>query len=110
MGVQYVARATVCGVAILLLLAGGCATTDKLSHGGFDRIRVDATTQDEVRALIGSPDNELGDLWLYHRPDDHLEVMIDFDEGGRVTRKQWIDGLGSQWQDSDDERGRPNHD
>jgi len=103
MQVRVLSMCLLGGVAFLLLLAVGCAAPDKLTYGSFERIRVDAATRNDVRELIGSPDNELGELWLYHRPDAHLEVMIDFDEGGRVTRKQWIDGLGEQWQDSRDE-------
>lgn len=85
-----------------LALSSGCASPVELTRSGFDRIRVDATTQAEVQDLIGKPDSELSGLWLYHRPDAHLEVMIDFDDQGLVTRKQWIDGLGNDWHDSEE--------
>ena len=89
-----------------LALTTGCATPDKLTRGHFERVRVHAATQADVRELIGEPDNRLGDLWMYHRPDAHLEVMIDFDEQGRVARKQWIDAAGEQWDDSSDKPRR----
>jgi len=86
-----------------VVLLTGCETKDKLVHSNYDRIRLNATSQDEVKDLIGDPDNKLGDLWMYNRPDAHLTVMIDFDEKGQVTRKQWIDAMNDDpWTDSSD--------
>ena len=92
---------TIASAATLFVLAPllGCAAPDRLSRDGFDRIRVHAATQEEVQELIGPPDSKLADMWLYHRPDDHVEVMLDFDDQGRVVRKQWIDGMSETWDD-----------
>ena len=82
------------------MLAAGCAAPDRLAHANYDRIQQHASSQSEVSDLIGEPSNKLGDTWLYERPDKHLTVMIDFDKGGKVERKQWIGGLGETWEDT----------
>jgi hypothetical protein len=102
-----IAFAVVAGLVGLILT--GCATKDRLTYDNFQQLRVHSATQADVVELIGEPDNRLGDMWMYHRPDAHLEVMIDFDEQGRVTRKQWVDGAGEHWHDSQD-RARPARD
>ena len=90
---------------LLVTLAGlatvGCqATADRLIHGIFALIQPGLSTQARVRELLGEPDNRWGALWLYQRPERHLIVQVDFDETGRVSRKQWIDALGEAWDDS----------
>lgn len=99
---QFMRRASWLAPALFALLPLGCAKPDKLTYGRFQQIRTNGTTPDEVHELIGPPDNQLGDSWLYHRPQTHLEVIIDFNEQGRVARKQWIDGLGERWEDCND--------
>jgi len=90
------------GTAVSVLGAAGCAAPDRLAQANYDRIQQHASSHAEVAELIGEPDNKLGDMWLYERPDKHLTVMIDFDKSGRVERKQWIDGLGESWHDTKD--------
>ena len=90
--------AAVATVAILLALAG---CQDKLAHERFSQIQVHGSTRGEVTALIGEPDDDLGDQWLYQRPDKHLTVLVDFDERGLVSRKQWIDADAELWEDTE---------
>lgn len=89
-------------VVIAAGLAGvlaGCQ--DPFVYDNFSQIRVDASMQWEVEKTIGEPSQKLGDQWLYERPPKHLTALIDFDEDGVVTRKQWIDAMSGVWEDSD---------
>ena len=87
------------------LFAVGCQQ-DLLVHENFAQIRPHTTTQAEVERLIGQPDRTLRHQWLYERPNKHLTALVDFDERGSVTRKQWIDGLGEVWEDSAEGSGQ----
>ncbi len=87
-------------------MISGCAKPDRLSRVNYTQIQQNASTQADVEALIGKPTSQLSDMWIYQRPDDHLTVMIDFDNGGRVTRKQWIDGVQGAWDDTN-QKPRP---
>ena len=60
------------------------------------------STQADVREALGEPDQVLADLWLYERPDKHLVVKLEFDDQGRLQRKEWIDAAGETWEDSSD--------
>ena len=85
-------------VAISVL--AGCAAPDRLVRANYTQIKQNTSTQADVETLIGKPDSKLADMWIYQRPDDHLTVMIDFDANGRVTRKQWVDGIQGAWDDT----------
>lgn len=85
-----------------LLAASACASRDKLTEQNFRQIRLSASTEDDVKNLIGEPTSKLPGLWMYQRPDKHLTAMVDFDDQGKVTRVQWIDALGEKWEDSDE--------
>lgn len=88
-------------VTLAGLAAAGCqAPADRLNHGNFALIQPGFSTQARVQELLGNPDSRWDELWLYQRPDRHLVVQVDFDETGRVARKQWIDALGDTWDDS----------
>ncbi len=86
--------------AILSLTA--CQQPDRLTFDNFQQVHKSVSTKTDVTAVLGSPDSDMGGLWMYTRPDKHLVVMIDFDAAGRVTRSQWIDAMAEQWQDTDD--------
>ena len=91
--------AGLCLVAVLLF-TGACRSPDRLSPDNYSRITQHASTQREVSALIGEPTNRLGERWLYERPQQHLFVFVDFDDQGRVLRKQWVDATTGQWEDT----------
>jgi len=96
-------RATVAALCLCLFCPGGCAKPDKLVHENFSQIRKGASTRADVQAILGDPDQRLGDdQWIYQRPDKHLHVFIDFDEKGHVSRTQWIDGMEEVWHDTKD--------
>ena len=84
-------------VAMALLLTG---CQDKLTHENFGQIRQNVSTRPIVTGLIGEPDDRLANRWSYERPDKHLFVFIDFDEDGYVSRKQWIDAMSAEWEDT----------
>jgi hypothetical protein len=75
----------------------GC---DPLTKDRFDMIRVDVSDTLDVDKTIGKPTYTLPDQWHYERPTKHLNVVIDFNKNGTVSRKQWIDANVGQWDDS----------
>ena len=85
----------------------GCAAPDRLTFDHYSSVNNKMSTQDDVRAALGEPDNILGNKWLYERPDRHLTVMIDFGKDGKIERKQWVDASGVQWHDTDDAKAAP---
>lgn len=87
-----------CAALTAFLVSAGCA--DPLQYENFSHIRQNATQQWEVEKLIGEPDQKLDNQWLYERPDRHLTALVDFNAGGTVTRKQWIDAESGVWEDS----------
>lgn len=95
---------------LLAVFLTGCQQ-DRLTRNSFSQVRQNASTQEDVRATLGEPSAVLGDRWIYERPDQHLTVLIDFDEQGHVLRKQWVDGVTGEWQDTKDSSsgagGRP---
>ena len=84
------------GVAALGL-ATGC---DPLTRDRFDMIVVDVSNQADVRHTIGKPTYVRDDQWHFERPARHLNVLVDFNPEGTVTRKQWIDAARNEWVDS----------
>ena len=88
-------------VSLVACFLGGCSQ-DRLSFENFRQIQTRASTTTDVVRLIGEPDDRLGDQWMFDRPAKHLHVFLDFDEGGRVTRKQWLDAINNIWEDSND--------
>ncbi len=82
------------------LICAGCAK--ELTREHFDLIEVNATA-DVVEELIGEPDQKRNRQWVYE--DDALTVLIDFDDDGFVTRKQWHDEDEGEHYDSDRSSG-----
>jgi hypothetical protein len=91
-------------------LPTGCATNDRLVYANFEAVRPHASNKEEVTQLLGEPERNLGERWIYERPDKHLHAIIDFDGSGKVERKQWIDAMSTDktWIDSK-EKGSGKH-
>jgi hypothetical protein len=89
-------------LAASLVLTGGCNSPDRLTYDNFSRVQKDAHSQAEVSELLGEPTYRLTDIWIYERPSDHLVVKVEFDETGKVQRKEWVDGKTGQWDDTKD--------
>lgn len=73
---------------------------DRLTYDNYSRIAQQGSTPSEVAALLGEPTNRLGQQWMYERPKQHLFVFVDFDDSGRVSRKQWVDATTGSWDDT----------
>ena len=81
-----------------MLLVGGC---DKLTRAHYEMIVLNVSTTDDVARTIGPPNIKMDTNWNYERVDKHLSVIIDFSDDGVVVRKQWIDGMANQWEDTE---------
>jgi len=92
--------ATTAAAFILLAALAGCRAKDQLSYSNYSQLREHSSTEAEVAAALGQPSAKVGDQWMYDRPDQHLMAVIQFDEQGRMIRKQWIDAGGETWEDS----------
>ncbi len=89
------------GVTLLagaFLVLGGC---DKLTRAHYEMIVQDVSSTDDVARTIGDPDIKLDDQWHYERVDKHLNVIIHFNDDGVVVRKQWIDTMKGEWEDTE---------
>jgi len=91
---------------VAMSLSSCAPNRDKLAYDNFTQIKKQVHSRDDVVAILGEPDHRLDDRYMYERPDKHLHVFVEFDEKGRVTRTQWIDGLGETWHDTDDPKPR----
>lgn len=85
----------------VVVVQSGCSSPDCVSRANYSQIQQNVHTHADVEAILGEPDSKLADMWIYQRPDDHLTVLIDFDPSGRVTRKQWVDGVQGAWDDTE---------
>lgn len=92
------------GLTTLVVLGVvGCAQNqDRLAYDNFSQIRTQVHSREDVVAILGEPDQRFNDRFMYERPEKHLHVFVEFDDKGRVTRTQWIDGLGETWHDTED--------
>ena len=88
-----VAGLAVCGFVVTT----GC---DKLTRSHFEMIQLTHAERFDVEKTIGDASYELPDQWHYERIDKHLNVMIHFDEGGKVWRKEWHDTLNNDHYDT----------
>lgn len=91
------------GLAALAALGFSAGCHDKLTHERFSQLKLRASDQREVEAVIGEPDEKLGALWYWERPDKHVTAMIDFDERGLISRKRWNDGRTGAMEDTESE-------
>ena len=89
-------------LGLTALLAGGCQSGSRSPDANFAQIRQNVSTEADVVALLGEPDHRLPGLWIYQKPEEHLYWKIEFDDQGRVARKERIDGLSHTWEDTGD--------
>lgn len=83
-----------------VLCAGFLTGCDPLTRNRFELINVDISTKVDVEHTLGKPTTLLPDRWHYERPVRHLNVFVDFDDNGVVSRKQWIDAATGEWADT----------
>lgn len=77
------------GFGVLAVALSGCA--QKLTRERFDMISIGHAERFDVEHTLGEPDYSLDDYWHYEDVDRHLNVMIHFDDAGKVWRKEWHD-------------------
>ena len=91
----FLTIAAACGLAGLT----GCA--DKLTRLHFDMVQIGQAERYDVKETLGEDHYpELGNIWHYERVDKHINVLIHFDEQGKVWRKEWHDTLNEVHYDS----------
>jgi hypothetical protein len=87
-------------IQLLPLLAAaalaGCAS--KFNHQNFSMIRDGVDRKQDVRELIGDPDQDLGDQWVYKNLDRNCTAIVFFQADGRVVGKEWSDAGGGVWE------------
>ena len=98
---------------LVLVMAGTCFTLltgcDPLTRERYEMITLNVDQQFDVEKMIGPPDYKLPGQWHYERVDKHLNVKIEFDENGVVTRKEWIDALAETWEDTQQPGDEPTY-
>ena len=86
---------TACG-----MLAAGCASKPRPTFEGYSAFTPRATTQAEVVAAFGNPDQVMDNQWYYSGVHREQTCIIEFDSNGYLARKQWMDAANHRWHDS----------
>jgi len=72
--------------AAIVLLAAGC----DVDRGAYDACRVGMSKQDVKSIMHIKPWLESKDTLVYEG-DNVIKVQFDFDEDGKLIKKEWID-------------------
>lgn len=99
-------KAVLLTVPFAFALVLGC---DPLTRTHYDIIVVDVANEMDVQHSIGDPTYRRPNEWHYERPDQHLNVIVDFNSEGIVTRKQWIDAKSGDWADTKEKGDTSSH-
>lgn len=96
--------------ALLVLLAGvvlltGCES--KLQRKNFEMIRIGADNREDVRQILGEPNADMGDVWLYDDVDGYKTAQIFFNDDGRVLNKEWMDARTGEWEGENPHADQP---
>lgn len=78
-----------------VVLLAGCES--KLNRQNFEMIRVGVDEREDVRRILGEPDADMTDVWIYDDVDDYKTAQIFFDDDGRVLNKEWMDAETGEW-------------
>jgi len=78
-----------------LLLLTGCAS--KFNRQNFEMIRIGADDREDVRHMLGRPNADFGDVWMYDDTDGYKTAQVFFDADGRVLNKEWMDARSGEW-------------
>ena len=97
---KHLSRTFLGFTAVVIFTVCGCRSADRLTYDNFSRVQKSAHTQADVTGLLGEPTYRLNGIWIYERPSEHLVVKVEFDESGKVQRKEWVDGKTGQWEDT----------
>ena len=83
-------------LAATLILLAGCES--KFNRQNFAMIRIGMDNREDVRQILGEPDADMDDVWMYDDLDHHHSAQIFFDEDGRVLNKEWMDAETGKWE------------
>src|SRR6185503_15838776 len=86
-------------IALALLglgLSSGCAE-NKMTRKNFDMIAEGSADRTEVEYTLGKGYKDRGNEWEYWDEEKNLTAHIYFDQDGKVTRKEWMDGNTGEW-------------
>jgi hypothetical protein len=78
-------------------LVGLVGCESKFNHHRFEMIRVGVDERIDVREILGDPDGDMGDVWMYDDLDRHYSAQVFFDDDGRVLSKEWMDADTGEW-------------
>ncbi len=90
-----------CRLAMFVLIAAcvylaGCES--KFNRRNFQMIQPGVDDRFDVRQILGDPDADMGDVWMYDDLDRHDSAQIFFDDDGRVFNKEWMDADTGDWE------------
>lgn len=93
-----------CRFTMLVLIAAcvclaGCESS--FNKRNFEMIQAGFDDRFDVREILGDPDGDMGDVWVYDDLDRHYAARIFFDGDGRVLSKQWMDAKTGEWEGED---------
>lgn len=92
---MYRAILTSCVLAAAALVLTGCAT--RMNKHNFDIIRVGVEKREDVARILGAPDAELQNVWLYDDHNHRVAAQIIFDEDDFVISKEWMTADAGEW-------------
>ena len=85
---KAVARMSCVALVVLLLVAlVGCKV--KVNRGAYDACRV-GMTKEEVKSIIHIKRWVETKDTLVYEGDNVIKVQFDFDDNGKMTKKEWI--------------------
>lgn len=82
-------------LAAAVLLIAGCES--KFNRQNFEMIQIGMDDREDVRELLGKPNADMDDIWMYDDLDHHVSAQIFFAEDGRVLNKEWMDAETGEW-------------
>jgi hypothetical protein len=86
-------------LTVTLAAVAGCES--KFNRHNFEMIRVGVDDQFDVRQLLGKPDSDMGDVWMYDDFNHRRSAQILFGDDGRVLNKEWMDADSGEWTGGD---------
>jgi hypothetical protein len=93
--------------ALLVVLAGFVGCQKPFTRDNYEMIQVNVDDKYDVEMMIGAPEQDLDDHWIYDDLDEHYSAMIYFDHNGTVIGKEWIDSRTGEWEGTNPHANQP---
>lgn len=87
--------------ALLVLLGLTVGCQQKFTREHFDAIEIGVDNRTDVRDLLGGPNADYIDQWMYDDPGRMTVAIIYFYEDGRVAGKEWNDANRTTFEGTD---------